>query len=554
MPDMRTKIIERLQAFGPVLQAITSATGAPSVSLGVSFDGQTIYEWNSGRKTLKQDLAPNLNTVYGIGSLSKIFTASAIGILVDEGRLSWQTPVRDILPEFHSRSQFITEELTVEDLLSHRSGMANSNEWWYGAGGELLINKNQTMSFINGLQPASSLRSRYSYSNWNFAALGEVIERLVGMSYGSFINEKILVPLNMSRTSASHANVDDDNLAVPHAILDDLSAYELPMPKCEDATIMAAAQGIHSTVNDLLKYAHALIGTYHSQLQATDANPRSSPLRGVVKQFSAHTSRGSSSLLQKAYCLGMHRHQLPNQLDGLGCNTMFVKKMPLLTPGGDVRLLLSHGGSLAGYTTFLSLLPEINCAIVVLVNSIGLGDPAGWINQLVVETIIDSPTPNDYVALAKEAAHNHCTSFAQLSEQLEGKRGTEPCSKPLKQYIGRYRSPDQDFFIDVGFRDRDQSKLQIAFQGLDSQLWSLDHYQGDTFLCFNTSFNDLARRAIFTFLDEDYFQFKFGSNEADDVDKLFWAHDGSLPADEQFFVKVTLDPQYQAQRPILKTA
>ncbi|KAM3482652.1 hypothetical protein MY8738_003894 [Beauveria namnaoensis] len=80
MPDMQTKLLERLQALGPVMQAITSATGTLSVSLGVSFDGQTIDEWNPGRRDLKQNLAPNLAPVYGIGSFSKTFTASAIGI------------------------------------------------------------------------------------------------------------------------------------------------------------------------------------------------------------------------------------------------------------------------------------------------------------------------------------------------------------------------------------------------------------------------------------------------------------------------------------------
>ncbi len=106
------------------------------------------------------------------------------------------------------------------------------------------------------------------------------------------------------------------------------------------------------------------------------------------------------SMLQKAYCLGVHRHQLPNPFDGLGCNTMFVNQMPVLTPINDAHLVLSHGGSLAGHTTFVYLLPEINRSIAVLVNSIGLGDPAGWVNQLVIEKVIDTPTPNDYVKLA----------------------------------------------------------------------------------------------------------------------------------------------------------
>lgn len=553
MPDRKRQLVERLSALGPIIKSIGFVTGAPSVSLGVAYEGETIYQWSSGLRDIKQGHAPDLDTVYGIGSLSKIFTASAIGILVEEGDLDWVTPVRNILPEFRSSSQFITEELTVEDLLSHRSGMASSNEWWYGAGGELLLTKSQMMKFINALKPVGSLRSRYIYSNWNFAILGEIIERITGVSYGTFISNRILAPLGMNRTSASHKFGNDSNLARPYAVLDNLSAYELPMPKCEDDTIMTAAQGIQSTVNDLLKYSQALILAYNSQLQTKSTSSYESPLKNVAKQFSAHTSRGSPSLTQKAYCLGMHRHQLPNPFDGLGCNTMFVEQMPVLTPGGEARLVLSHGGSLAGYTTFVSLLPEINCSIVVLVNSIGLGDPAGWINQLIIESVINSPVPNDYVALAKEAANNHSSSFSKLSQELQKQRIDTPPSKPLSDYIGRYQDPNQGFIIEVKFHAGAELKLEIAFQGLDSQVWALEHYQEDTFLCFHTSFNDLAQRAIFTFLDEDYFKFTFRTNEDGNIDRLFWAHDGNVPAEEQFLVKTSVSPVHSIQRPILKT-
>ena len=129
MHDMKRQLVERLDTIGPTIKSICSVTGAPSVSLGVACEGETIYEWISGHRDIKKGLAPDSDTVYGIGSLSKIFTASAIGILVEEGKLDWATPVRSILPEFRSSSQFVTEELTVEDLLSHRSGMASSNEW-----------------------------------------------------------------------------------------------------------------------------------------------------------------------------------------------------------------------------------------------------------------------------------------------------------------------------------------------------------------------------------------------------------------------------------------
>ncbi|KAI1151720.1 putative D-aminoacylase [Nemania diffusa] len=553
MPFMKPQLLERLDRLGPTIQVICSVTGAPSVSLGIAYKGESIYQWNSGFRDTTKGIQPDSDTVYGIGSISKIFTASAIGILVDEGHLNWSSPVHTILPEFHSSSQFITDELTVEDLLSHRAGMASSNEWWYGADGELLFDKDQTMEFINALKPASSLRSRYNYSNWNFAILGEIIERLAGVSYGTFIRTRILDPLGMSRTSASHRFGDDENLALPYAVLDDLSAYELPMPKCEDDTILASAQGIQSTVTDLLTYSQSLIMAYHDQLESRKTASPVSPLKNVVKQLSAHTDRGSPSMYQKAYCLGIHRHQLPNSFDGLGCNTMFVDKMPVLAPGKDASLVLSHGGSLAGYTTFISLLPEIDCSIAAMVNSIGLGDPAGWLNQLLIENVIDSPVLNDYVALAKEAADNHESSFSTISKEREKTRSNIPPSKPLREYIGRYQDSNLNFFVDVNFKEGNESQLQISFQGRESQTWALDHYQGDTFLCFNTSFNDLAKRAIFTFLDEDYFQFTFRHDEASDMDRLFWAHDGSLPADEQFFVKVTGIVENSVQRPILKT-
>ncbi|KAI0465878.1 putative D-aminoacylase [Xylaria cf. heliscus] len=552
MPHMKEQLLERLDRLGPTIQSICSVTGAPSVSLGVAYKGESIYQWSHGLVDTTKNLQPDSDTVYGIGSISKVFTASAIGILVDEGYLNWSTPVHTILPEFRNRNQFITEELTVEDLLCHHSGMANSNEWWYGADGELLFTKDQTMEFINALKPVSPLRSRYNYNNWNFALLGEVIERLTGVSYGTFISMRILDPMGMSRTSASHKFGDDENLALPYAVLDDLSAYQLPMPKSEDDTILGSVLGIQSTVSDLLTYSQGLIMAYHDQLESGKTASPTSPLKNVVKQLSAHTRRGSPSMFQKAYCLGMYRHQLPNPFDGLGCNTMFVNQMPVLVPGKDASLVLSHAGSLAGYTTFISLLPEIDCSIAVLVNSIGLGDPASWINQLLIESVIDSPVSNDYVALAKEAANNHASSVSALSKELQKARLDIPLSRPFEDYIGRYQDPNRSFFVDVNFKAGRESQLQISFQGRESQTWALDHYHGDTFLCFNTSFNDLAKRAIFTFLDEDYFQFTFCNDGTGEMTRLYWAHDGNIPAEEQFFLKVTGSVRNSFQRPILK--
>jgi CubicO group peptidase (beta-lactamase class C family) len=514
-------------------------TGAPSAVVGVSYHGDTIFKSSHGLYNINAELTPDADTIYNIGSITKAFTASAIGILVEEKKLTWTTPVHDILPELHSTSCFVTEELTVVDLLSHRTGLASSNEWWYGAGGELLLQKDQTIPFFNMFKSVRSLRTSYGYNNWNYAVLGEVIERLTGQPYGNYVKNKILEPLGLHRTSASHIFDSDTNRALPYAVLDDLSAYELPQPQSECGRIMAPAQAIRSSVGDLLKYAQALLNAYHSQLQDRNTSSSDSPLKNVVKQLTGHIGCGDPSMQEKSYCLGLHRHQLPNTLEGMGCNTMFVEKMPLLTPGNEARLLLSHGGSMAGYTTFISLLPEINCSIVVLVNSIGLGDPANWINQLIIEAMIDTPKPNDYLKLAKEAANNHILNLPRISERLEREREDVPPCTALVNYIGRYKDPSREFFVDVRLNDPNSGSMQleILFQGLESQTWSLDHYSGDTFL-LPMSFNAKAKRAIFTFFHEDELKFTFQSNNAGQIEKLYWAHTPDVPAEEQYFIKI----------------
>lgn len=385
------------------------------MALGVSYNGEKIHETSLGFRDVGKQLPPNADTIYGIGSITKIFTASAIGILVDEGLLDWTTPLREVLPEFHHRENCVEHGLTISDLLAHKSGLATSTDWWYGAEGVLLLSKNQTIRSFGALKSVGPLRTRYDYSNWNYAVLGEVIERLSGLSYGAYLQAKILEPLGMSRTSVSRvSDQEEGNVALPYAVLDDYSVYALPFPRSEDGQLMVSAQAVRSTVNDLLKYMTALNSAYHSQLQSGTSSTPGNPLRNVVKQLTGQISRGSRSMLQKEYCLGFHRHQLSNNFEGLGCNSMFVDQMPTIQPGNEAGLVLSHGGSLAGYTSFVSLLPQINCSVAVLVNTIGLGDPAGWINHLVIEALTETQIPSDYVSLAKEAALGHVLSIARI--------------------------------------------------------------------------------------------------------------------------------------------
>ncbi|KAF2838140.1 beta-lactamase/transpeptidase-like protein [Patellaria atrata CBS 101060] len=236
--DMKARIMERLNHIIPIIIQISLVTEAPSVAVGVSYEGETLYHANTGLRNVQKGLVPDSNTVYGIGSITKCFTASAIGILVDEGLLEWTTLVKGIIPEFNSSSQTMSEHLIVVDLLSHRTVIATSNNWWYGAEGTLLSDKGQTIRAYNSLQSIGSFRSRYDYSNWNYALLGEVIDSNHREVVWDFHQGEDLRPLDMKRSSVSQIFNDDENLALPYAILDDLSPYPLPIPKSEDGKLM----------------------------------------------------------------------------------------------------------------------------------------------------------------------------------------------------------------------------------------------------------------------------------------------------------------------------
>ena len=152
----------------------------------------------------------------------------------------------------------------------------------------------------------------------------------------------------MKRTSANRSRVNDSNVAVPYAALDDSSFHPLPLPKAQDGTIMNGAQGMRGTVNDLLIWCSALVATQKLELDSDAKFTKPSPLKNVATQMSAHIAMSTPHYREVSYGLGWARTQLPGKLGSIGCNGMFVKRMPTIYPGKQQQLVIYHQGSLAG--------------------------------------------------------------------------------------------------------------------------------------------------------------------------------------------------------------
>lgn len=529
-------LIEALNGTKETITQTLAAGGTAGASIAAARNGQLLHEAYYGYRDISTQAPPDKNTIYGIASITKSFTAAAISILVDERKLEWDTPIRTILPDLSSSDPEVTQKLTVVDLLSHQTGLTNCNEWWYGSGGEILVKPQDELVYLNALRQAKRFRKGFLYSNWGYGVVGQVIEKLSGMSYSDFVEQRLLFPLGMRDTTASGARIEGSrDLATPYATLDDRSSYELPQPAVRDGTILAAAQGLRSTAPDLIKWSTALLqAAKYEHAHDSQACP-DLPLRNASKQLSKHVEKKSGPW-EKSYVLEFYRKELPTQFAGLGCNSMFVEEMPTLASREGNSIVLTHGGSMAGYHTFLTLIPDLDIVFVVLTNSIALADPAGWINQYLIETIFDSPVKNDYVQLAKEAAQTHIDSYPQIFKELEEQRVPDLPPKSPSAYIGIYKDASRPFYIHI--LEGTSSPLQILVQGLTSQAWDLNHYQGDTFL-FLTSRDDQARRALFTFAGHDDFKIIFETDAEDEVISLLWPADPNLPNYVQRFERVS---------------
>lgn len=532
---MKTGIVECLRAAGPTIAEIGRISGAPGISVAVAHHGQVIHEAHFGHRDLRTEDVPDVNTHYGIASLSKAFTAAAIGILVDEGKLQYDTPLDQILTDFDHTDPVVTQQLTIRELLTHTTGLAAANHWWYGASAQLLLRKEDLIPAFNRLEHVWPVRTHYVYSNWGYAVAGAVIEVLSGMSYGDFLKARLFEPLDMHESSVNFALVPETQMAKPYTVLDDGEFYPLPSPPSNDGTIMAAAQGIISTAADMLKFSTALLAAQKVELD--DSNKSShSVLKNVASQLTFHVPTTPVSLLERSYGYGFHRIQLPNPFANLGCNGMFVRKMPILASDANGTLAITHPGSLAGYTSALTLLPELDMSLVVFTNSIGFGDPADWINQLLVETLVAGHSSNDYVAMAEEAKQSHIQMFKDMALDFEKSRKSATPLRPMENYVGTYVNQNKMPFK-VVIRRKDNENLQVVFQDLDSQAWDL-HLPGEDVLDWFCPRDDLAKQALFTYSGPDLFKLKFGSDDEGNIDCVCWKMDPAVSLERLCFSKI----------------
>ncbi|MDF3078497.1 MAG: beta-lactamase [Sphingobacteriaceae bacterium] len=223
----------------------------PGIAVAVIKDGKLIHAKGYGVRSLNTMKKVDENTLFGIASNSKAFTTAGLAMLVDEGKLKWSDKVIDYIPEFRMYNPYVTDEFTITDLLTHRSGLG------LGAGDLMFFpdssdfTKEDMIHNLRYLKQVSGFRTKYDYDNNLYMVAGEVLARVSGMTWENFIQKRILDPLGMTATAPSYKLLKDkSNVVDPHAPVDG----KVKVIRRDWNEAANAAGGIYSNLTDLSKW------------------------------------------------------------------------------------------------------------------------------------------------------------------------------------------------------------------------------------------------------------------------------------------------------------
>lgn len=346
-------ILMTVMSFNSLAQVITSAQidslteltlktfDVPGIAVGVIKDGKLIHAKGYGVRSLRTMQKVDENTLFGIASNSKAFTAAALGILIDEGKLNWDDKVTDYIPEFKMYDPYVTDAFTIRDLLTHRSGLG------LGAGDLMMFpdsnnfTKKDIIHNLRYLKPVSSFRTKYDYDNNLYIVAGEVIARVSGKSWEDFVEQRMMQPLGMTTSRASiNRLLNRNNIVAPHAPVNG-KVTTIDIEWSETAN---AAGGIVSNITELSKWLIMQMdnGKY-----------------GVNKNMFSETVHNDFWAPQTIINIG-----------GPGPYNTHFASYGLGWFLSDVKgyKQVSHTGGLAGIVTQVTLIPELKLGIVVLTN------------------------------------------------------------------------------------------------------------------------------------------------------------------------------------------
>jgi CubicO group peptidase (beta-lactamase class C family) len=441
-PDLDTTVACVMKAFD-----------VPGISLAIVKDGRVVVAKGYGVRKTQEPALIDSQTLFGIGSNTKIFTATALGLLVEEGKLAWDSPVINYLPWFAMYDPFVTREITIRDLLVHRSGLGLGE-------GDLLLwppstyTRNEIARRLRYMKPATSFRSAYAYDNLLYCAAGEVIAAVSGKVWEDFVSERILAKFGMTGSNVRYsAAAKGGNVAATHAKID--GVLRIVNPSTGENTNPAG--GINSCADDMAKWMLVLLG----KGQLPDGS----------RLFSERTFRELTTIVTP-----MPFGDPPPELAPIKMN---FNGYALGLRIKDYRGLkvVTHTGGLAGYVSQVWLVPKINLGITVLTNQESESAFAA-LTYLIADSYLKAPKFDWLEGYIKYRARVEAENADAVKKEASARNTASRPSLALEKYTGMY-TDDWYGDIDIAF---EKGKLVMRFTKTPGLVGDLEHWQYDTFI------------------------------------------------------------------------
>ena len=430
-------------ALDQIVADIQQSTGIPGVAVGVVHGGEAVFAKGYGVTQAGTDNEVNGETVFQLASLSKPVGATAVAGVVGRGDIGWNQPVVTVLPDFKLNSAYVTENATVADFYSHRTGLPGDT-----AGNDLESAGFTQEQILPRLQylPLEPFRATYSYSNFGMTVGGVAAAAAYGAPFAQMTQEVLFEPAGMTSTSFSYADFSaQDNAAVLHSKVDD--GFEPIVPRQPDA--QAPAGGVSSNVVDMNRWM--LLNLSEGQLDGEQI---------IDAEALAETKRSHINARQQASptdsIVGY----------GLGWNVGQALAEPSLVQW-------SHSGAFsAGASTTVRLLPELDLGVVVLTNAQPVG-AAEAIADAYIDTLLHGEATMEWAELWGGAV-------AGLLDPPPVETPAAPVApRADAAYAGTYAN---DYFGDVVVRAAaDGSGLEMAIGPGGATVYPLTPLDGDTF-------------------------------------------------------------------------
>lgn len=434
-------------------QNLMKAFDVPGVSVAIVSSSDIEFIQGYGVKTLGQKTSVDENTLFGIASISKSFTGLGLALLEAEGRINWQDKVIDYLPDFQMNDPWVTKEMTIMDLLTHRSGLSSiaGGTLWYGSD----YNRSEVIHGLRYLQPVSSFRSKFDYQNVMYMVAGEIIPAVTDTSWDDFMQHRIFSPLGMSNSNTSITSFDEtSNVAQAHAILNG----ELQRIDLRNHDNISAAAGINSSARDMSYYLQALLGD------------------GKLQNEQVFGPNVTDELWRHRIPLKM---KAPRPIDESAFTPVLYRSYGLgwimVDHRGTERIY--HSGGIDGLRSLVTMIPEKNLGIVVMANN-----ESREMVYALTEIILDMawgietyPWVENVIAefRAKELERQNEMSL----KNIEREKWTRPTIK-AEDLIGVYESQVYGQIEIAGKR----RNLTLRFAHTPSFRAKLSHWENDTYL------------------------------------------------------------------------